>query len=69
MTNIIPFPSVSRSYYDAHTGLVEALIGATEEAHETGVLRCASALRVHEAMRVYFERARVELGDAVLARA
>lgn len=68
MTNVIPFPTVSRSYYDAHAALVEVLLSAAEEAHGTGVLRCASALRVHEAMRLYFEEARLEVSDEVLAR-
>lgn len=67
MSNVIPFPSVSRSYYDAHTRLVEALLSAAEEAHDTGILRCATALKLHEAMRVYFERARGELGSETLA--
>ncbi len=66
MSNVINFPTVSRAFYDAHTALVEAFLSAAEEAHATGLLRPATALKVHEAMRVYFEKARAEMGDEVL---
>lgn len=65
MSNVIPFPTVSRAYHTALLALQEALINAAEEVHDTGMMRCASALRVHEAMRVYFEEARVELGETL----